>query len=167
MKNELRVTQCKLFPYWCPNTTLKEFQCSRKHVHFFRSNGCCHRVQELGTSSVLNSEKRLSTKKRRILLTSIKNILKLDLNTISVNEESEMFSKFQLKLNENCTALIPIKRQHEGLNVTAAIFDWLLSIKNVINCLFKKLPYLMAARFLNALSKNWLLFLRIMKTIGA
>lgn len=50
-------------------------------------------------------------------------MLKLDLNTISVNKESEMFSKFQLKLNEKCTALIPIKRQHEGLNVTAAIFD--------------------------------------------
>lgn len=58
------------------------------------------------------------------LLTSIQNILKLDLNTISVNKESEMFSKFQLKLNETCMhCTYPDKKQHEGQNVTKAIFD--------------------------------------------
>lgn len=121
MNYELRNANCSRIGV--PILLQRNFNVHENMFIFFRSNGRCHRVQELGTSSVLNSEKRLSTKKRRILLTSIKNMLKLDLNTISVNKESEMFSKFQLKLNEKCTALIPIKRQHEGLNVTAAIFD--------------------------------------------
>ena len=54
----------------------------------------------------------------------MQNILKLDLNTISLNKESEMFSKFQLKLNETCMhCTFPDKKQHEGQNVTKAIFD--------------------------------------------
>lgn len=81
--------------------------------------GC--RILALAQFSIL---KKGIYKNRGILLTSIQNILKLDLNTISVNKESEMFSKFQLKLNETCMhCTYPDKKQHEGQNVTKAIFD--------------------------------------------
>lgn len=79
-----------------------------KMYSFYPLKRRCHRLQEPSNISVLNTEKRLC-KKRGILSTSIQNILKLDHNSISVNKEGKMFSKFQLKLNKKYNALISIK----------------------------------------------------------